>query len=142
LASLYDFTGPGAGLCLLTFAGGPVPGGPVRGGAARFAFRLDGPADLGDGGRSFTLTPGEAALINPNTGALPAFRGSRDAALVTAIYRRVPALWDETRADGNPWKMRLETAFPRAAADTGLLRAEQELRDEGWEPAGSTLTRH
>jgi hypothetical protein len=37
--------------------------------------------------------------------------------------------------------MRLETAFPRAAGDTGLLRAEQELREEGWEPAGSTLTR-
>ena len=53
----------------------------------------------------------------------------------------MPALWDETRADGNPWKMRLETAFPRAAADTGLLRAEQELRDEGWELAGSTFTR-
>ena len=160
LASLYDFTGPGARLCLLTFGGGPVPGGPVPGGpvsagAARFGFRLAGPAqlgdgelgdgelgdgELGDGGRTFTLTPGEAALVNPNTGALPAFRGSRDAALVTAIYRRVPALWDETRADGNPWKMRLETAFPRAA-DTGLLRAEQELRGDGWEPAGSTFTR-
>jgi hypothetical protein len=60
---------------------------------------------------------------------------------VTAIYRRVRALWDETRADGNPWKMRLETAFPRATADTGLLRPEQELRDEGWELAGSTFTR-
>ncbi|HEY1818373.1 MAG TPA: hypothetical protein VGG83_00460 [Trebonia sp.] len=151
LASLYDFTGPDPRLCLLTLVGGPVVGGPVvggpvlgspvRAGVARFAFRLDDPAELGDGGRSFTLTLGEAALINPNTGALPAFRGSKDAALVTAIYRRVPALWDETRADGNPWKMRLETAFPRAAADTGLLRAEQELRDEGWEPAGSIFTR-
>jgi hypothetical protein len=156
LASLYDFTGPGTQICLLTFAGGPVPGGPVPGGpvpggagpggAARFAFGLDGPAELGDGGRSFPLTAGEAALINPNTGALPAFRGSRDAALVTAIYRRVPALCNETRQDetrlaGNPWKMRLETAFPRAAADTGLLRAEQELRDEGWELAGNTFTR-
>jgi hypothetical protein len=151
LASLYDFTGPDPRLCLLTFGGGPAPGrrvpggpvlgGPAGGGAARFAFRLDSPAELGDGGRSFTLTPGEAALINPNTGALPPFRGSRDAALVTAIYRRVRALWDETRADGNPWKMRLETAFPRATADTGLLRAKQELRDEGWELAGSTFTR-
>jgi hypothetical protein len=37
--------------------------------------------------------------------------------------------------------MRLATAFPRAAADTGLLRAERELRDEGWELAGSTFTR-
>ena len=37
--------------------------------------------------------------------------------------------------------MRLETAFPRATADTGLLRAEQELRDEGWELVGNTFTR-
>jgi len=152
LASLYDFTSPGARLCLLTFGGGPVPGGPVPGGpvpggpvpggAARFAFGLDGPAEVGDGGRSFTLAPDEVALINPNTGVLPAFRGSRDAALVAAIYRRVPVLWDETRADGNPWKMRLETAFLRAAADKFLLRAEQELRDEGWEPEGNTRARN
>jgi hypothetical protein len=161
LASLYDFAGPGARLCLLTFAGGPVLSGPVLSGpvlsgpvlgdpvtagaapgaAARFAFWLDDPAGLGDDGRSFTLTPGEVALINPNTGVLPAFRGARDAALIAAIYRRVPALWDETRAGGNPWKLRLATAFPRAAADTGLLRAERELRDEGWEPAGSAFAR-
>jgi hypothetical protein len=136
LASLYDFTSPDARTCLVTFVGGAA-----RGGAARFAFRLEDPAELGDGGRSFTLTPGDAALINPNTGALPPFRGFRDAVLATAIHRRVPVLWDETRADGNLWKMRLETAFPRAAGDTGLLRAEQDLRDEGWELAGSTLTR-
>jgi hypothetical protein len=141
LASLYDFAGPDTRLCLLTLVGGPVLGGPVPVGPARFAFWLDGPAGLGDDGRSFTLTPGEAALINPNTGALPAFRSARDAALTAAIYRRVPALWDETRAGGNPWKMRLATAFPRAAADAGLLRAERELRGDGWEPAGSTFTR-
>jgi hypothetical protein len=141
LASLYDFAGPETRLCLLTVTGGPVLGGPGPAGTARFAFWLDSPAGLGDDGRSFTLTPGEAALFNPNTGALPAFRGARDAALAVAIYRRVPVLWDETRAGGNPWKMRLATAFPRAAADTGLLRAERELREEGWEPAGRTFTR-
>ena len=146
LASLYDFAAPGARRCLLTFAGDAVPAGAAQGGPARFAFRLDGPAELGEDGRSFTLTPDEVALINPNTGALPAFRTARDAALITAIYRRVPVLWnetprDETRAGGNPWKMRLATAFPRAAAGTGLLRAERELRDEGWEPAGNTFTR-
>ena len=37
--------------------------------------------------------------------------------------------------------MRLATAFSRAAAGTGLLRAERELRDDGWELAGSTFTR-
>jgi hypothetical protein len=136
LASLYDFTGPDAQLCLLTFVSGAAPAG-----TARFAFWLDDPARLGDDGRSFTLTPGDVALMNPNTGALPAFRGARDAALAAAIYRRVPVLWDETQAGGNPWKMRLATAFPRAAADTGLLRAERELLDEGWELAGSTFTR-
>jgi hypothetical protein len=146
LAALYDFPGPGARLCLLTIGAPPIAGGAARagtahGGAARFAFWLDGPAGLGDDSRSFTLTPGEAALINPNTGALPAFRGARDAALAAAIYRRVPPLWDETQAGGNPWKMRLATAFPRAAAGTGLLRAERELRGEGWELAGSTFTR-
>jgi hypothetical protein len=37
--------------------------------------------------------------------------------------------------------MRLATAFTRAAADTGLLRTERELRGDGWELAGSTFTR-
>jgi hypothetical protein len=152
LVSLYDFAGVSGGRGgLLTIAAPPIVGDAARtgtadGGPARFAFWLDDPAGLGDDGRSFTLTPGEVALINPNTGALPAFRGARDAALITAIYRRVPALVNETRQDetaagGNPWKMRLATAFPRAAADAGLLRAERELRNEGWELEGSTFTR-
>jgi hypothetical protein len=142
LASLYDFAGPDARLCLLTIGAPPIAGGAAAAGeAARFAFGLDSPAGLSDDGRSFTLTPAEAALINPNTGALPAFPGARDAALAAAIYRRVPALWDETRPGGNPWKMRLATGFSRATAGAGLLRAEQELRDEGWELAGSTFSR-
>ena len=140
LESLYDFTGPDGRRCLLTVTGRPAGTGLADGGAARFAFWLDGPGALGGDGRSFTLTPGEAALINPNTGALPAFRGARDAALVTAIYRRVPVLWDETRASGNPWKMRLATAFPRAVGP-GMVRAEADLREDGWELAESTFTR-
>ncbi|HTU72721.1 MAG TPA: hypothetical protein VMG38_04310 [Trebonia sp.] len=141
LASLYDFPGPDARTCLLTIADGAAPASTAHGTASRFGFWLDGPAAAGDADRSFTLTLGEVALINPNTGVLPAFRGARDAALTAGIYRRVPVLWDETRAGGNPWKMRLAAAFPRAAADAGLLHAEPELRDEGWELAGSIFTR-
>jgi hypothetical protein len=96
LASLYDFTGPGARHCLLTFAGGAA-----RGGAPRFAFRLDSPAELVDGGRSFTLTPGEAALINPNTGGWkrrspvpPLTRGcsalSRNCVAMAGSWREAP----------------------------------------------------
>ena len=99
---LYDFAGPDARLCLLA-SRRPCARAPARGtahgGAASFAFWLDSPAALGDDGRSYTLTPGEVALIDPNTGALPAFHGARDAALVTAIYRHVQALCNETRRD-------------------------------------------
>jgi hypothetical protein len=116
---------------LLTFAGAAPATAAGHGGAARFAFWLDDPAGLGDDGRSFTLTPGEAALINPNTGALPAFRSARDAALTAAIYRRVPALWDQTRADGNPWKMRLATAFPRAGPGQGRRQPARRKADPG-----------
>ena len=132
LTSLYDFMS----LSLLTFAGDAAGASP-----ARFAFWLDDPAGLGEDGRSFTLTASEVALINPNTGAVPAFRSARDAALVATVYQRVPVLWDDRQAGGNPWKMRLATAFSRASAGPGLLHAEQELRDEGWEAAGSTFTR-
>jgi hypothetical protein len=144
LASLYDFTGTAGRVGLLTLAGdgaGAAEADPEAGRAASFAFRLRDPADLGDDGRSFTLTPADAARLNPNTGGLPPLLGSRDAALVTAVYHHVPALWDETRADGNPWKLRLGAAFPRGGAAAGLLRSEQELRDEGWQRDGSTFTR-
>ena len=57
--------------------------GPAHGGAARFAFWLDGPAGLGDDGRSFTLTPDEAAAHQPEyrrAACLPRRpgRGARD----------------------------------------------------------------
>lgn len=141
LASLYDVSAPGSQVCLLTATGAGRGQAPRRRAPASFAFGLADPAELRSAGRSFTLTPDDAARMNPNTGALPAFRSSRDAELVTSVYRQVPVLLDETRAGGDPWRMRLAVAFPRAGADTGLRRSEQELRDDGWEPAGSAFTR-
>lgn len=134
LASLYGFEDRS---CLLTLTGDGSAAG-----AARYAFALRGPGELReDPDRAYTLTADDIALINPNTGFPPAFRSRRDADLVTGIYRRVPVLWDETRADGNPWKMRLAPSFFRTRSDSGLFRTEDGLRDEGWELADGVFTR-
>jgi hypothetical protein len=136
LASLYDFENHGARFCLLTLVG---QGSRVD--APRYAFSLRDPAELASGGRAFTLTAEEIALISPNTGSLPAFRDRRDAALTTAVYRRVPVLWDEARADGNPWRMRLAPNFFRIRNDSGMFRTQEALREEGWDLAGNVFTR-
>lgn len=136
LASLYDFETRGPRFCLLTLAGQGS-----RMDAARYAFSLRDPAELGEDGRACTLTADQIALLNPVTGSLPVFRGQRDAALVTAVYRRVPVLWDETREGGNPWKMRLAPRFFRARDDSGLFRTQEALQDEGWDLAGTVFTR-
>jgi hypothetical protein len=53
---------------------------------------------------SFSLTPDEIKLINPNTGTLPIFRTRRDAQITLGIYRRVPVLVNEADSlHGNPW---------------------------------------
>jgi hypothetical protein len=136
VASLYGFEGRGAPFCLLTLVGA---GSRVD--APRYAFALRDPAELAADGRAFTLTAAEVALISPNTGSLPAFRDRRAAALATAVYRRVPVLLDEARADGNPWKMRLAPGSVRIRNDPGVFRTADALREEGWELDGSVFTR-
>jgi hypothetical protein len=136
LASLYDFEKRGTRFCLLTLTG---RGSRVD--AAKYAFFLRDPAELEEDDRVFTLTADEIALINPNTGSLPAFRSRKDATLTTSVYRRMPVLWDETRDGGNPWKMRLAPNFFRTRDDSGLFRTQEALRDEGWDLAGTVFTR-
>lgn len=122
LASLYDFEDQSG---LVT-----IVGPETRVDTARYAFALGDTAELKDAERMFTLTAAEIALLNPNTGSVPAFRGRRDAALTTAVYRRVPVLWDETRDDGNPWKIRLAPGFFRVRSDAELFRSEEPREGE------------
>jgi hypothetical protein len=159
VVSLYGFDDR---LCLLTLAGEESGRD-----APRFAFGLPDTAALGAAepdspatdpdspaadpdlpaadpdrsGRVFTLTPDDVSLINPNTGELPAFGNRRDAALIAGIYRQVPVLWNETRAGGNPWKMRLAPGLFRVTRDADLFRTRESLRDEGWLQAGGVFTR-
>ncbi|MEV4808707.1 Eco57I restriction-modification methylase domain-containing protein [Micromonospora avicenniae] len=82
--------------------------------AAKFAFFLHDPAELGDAERAFILTPEEITLLNPNTGTCPVFRSRRDAEINIKIYRRVPVfIQDATGAGGsrNPWSAKLQLMF-------------------------------
>jgi hypothetical protein len=61
--------------------------------------------------RTFSLTPEDFALLNPNTKTCPTFRSRRDADINLAIYRRTGVLWNETEANGNPWELSFMRMF-------------------------------
>ncbi|MEN6478490.1 MAG: N-6 DNA methylase [Anaerolineales bacterium] len=147
LVSLYDFEnrqGIFAGIhrsykfSLLTLCGG-LRSAP----AAEFAFFCQSIADLADAERRFTLSPADIALLNPNTRTCPIFRSRRDAALTTAIYRRVPILIRE-RDDAtgtpevNPWGISFLRMFDMSN-DSALFRTRAQLEAEGYRLAGNVF---
>ena len=144
VASLYDFENgkpifPGVHasykFCLLT-----LTGKAVNEPAARYAFFLNQVDDLDDPARVFALSPGELALINPNTGTLPIFRNRADATLTVDIYERVPVLWDETKSDGNRWGITFKRLFDMTD-DSDLFRTREQLDRDGWRLHGNVFTR-
>ena len=121
--------------CLLS-----LMGKALREPAARFAFFLLDTLDLDDPDRVFALSPEEIALLNPNTGTLPIFRNRWDANLTTAIHRRAPVLWDETKPDGNPWGITVKNLF-NMTDDSDLFRTREALEADGWHLHGNVFTR-
>ncbi|MCA9692540.1 MAG: N-6 DNA methylase [Myxococcales bacterium] len=99
------------------------------------AFGLRDVAELSAPGRSFHVTAGELARINPNTGGLPVFRSARDAAITRAIYDRVPVLQRERGEGGDPWGVKL-LAMLHMANDSGRFveRGSSPARDGGEAP--------
>ncbi|MCU0975780.1 MAG: N-6 DNA methylase [Steroidobacteraceae bacterium] len=87
---------------------------------ARFGFFLTRVEQASDPRRRFTLGPEDLARLNPNTRTCPIFRSRRDAEIATAVYRRVPVLWDESREDGNPWGISFLRMFDMSN-DSGLF---------------------
>lgn len=79
-----------------------------------FSFFLTQIDQLTDERRSFTLSPEDFRLINPNTRTCPVFRTEADAELTKRIYRRVPVLIEEARGDDpekNPWGINFSRSF-------------------------------
>jgi Eco57I restriction-modification methylase len=143
VASLYDFENrkplfvgvdSRQKFCLLSLVGKAM-----REHIAKYAFFLLDTPDLDDAGRVFALSLAEIALINPNTGTLPIFRSRRDASLTAAIHRRIPVLWDETKADGNPWDISFMRVFDMPT-DSDLCRTRSALEADGWHLHGNVFT--
>ncbi len=127
LAATYDFENKGKRLFPEVHASFRfvtlVATGPGRSDEARFAFMIHDPAELDDANRSYTLTPEQIALVNPNTKTAPVFLTSRDADIATKIYRRHPVLIHRGRDDGNPWGISFGTMF-HMSNDSELLSLE------------------
>jgi hypothetical protein len=114
-----------------------APGGADE---ARFAFMVQDPAELDDAARSYTLTPDQIALVNPNTKTAPVFLTPRDAEITTKIYERHPVLIHHGRADGNPWSISFKRMFD-LTNDAGLFRSAAQLRGDGWTLNGNIFER-
>lgn len=147
LVSFYDFENnvgyfPGVGhgrfkfvLMTLTGRDRPIAGGTDF---VFFAHRVE---DLEEQDRHFTLSAEDIALLNPNTKTCPVFRSKRDAEITKAIYRRVPVLWDENRADGNPWGLQFKQGLFNMTSDSDLFRTQQQLLADGWKLAGNRFVK-
>lgn len=114
---------------LMTVSGTRVP-------RAELAFGMRRVAQLQEAERRYSLLPEDFAVLNPNTRTCPTFRSRRDADLNLRMYRRVGVLWDETRADGNPWGLRFMAMF-HMANDSGLFRTREQLLLHGAEQQGN-----
>ncbi|MFD5491401.1 Eco57I restriction-modification methylase domain-containing protein [Streptomyces sp. NPDC127091] len=144
IAALYDFENR-SGLfpavdSRMKFSILSLVGRALREQAAQFAFFLRDPSELDDGDKSFTLTPEEITLLNPNTGTCPVFRSRRDAEITLGIYRRVPVLLKEGDPNGNPWGLSFMRMFDMSN-DSHLFHTHEKLEGDGWRLEGNLFTK-
>jgi hypothetical protein len=114
-----------------------VCGGPQRSvTATECAFFLRDPPEEGPDDQRFVLTAADFALVNPNTGTAPIFRTKRDAALTTAIFRRLPVLVEHSNGiDKKAWLVRYLRMFDMTN-DSHLFWTRERLDQERAYPAG------
>ncbi|ATO13237.1 restriction endonuclease [Micromonospora sp. WMMA2032] len=145
IAALYDFENaaplfPGVHRSF-KFSIVSLAGRALHEPAAKFAFFLHDPAELGDVDKAFTLTPEEIALLNPNTGTCPVFRSRRDAEITLGIYRRVSVLFKEGDPKGNPWGVSFMQGIFNMTSDSHLFHMREELESSGWVLHGNVFTK-
>ena len=105
------------------------------------AFGLSSTDDLNRVGITYSLTPEEIKLLNPNTGTCPVFRSRRDAEITLGIYRRVPVLINKNDPiSGNPWGIKFMTMF-HMSNDSHLFHTRDELEADGWTLHGNVFRR-
>lgn len=93
-------------------------------------------AALADASRHFSLTPGDFALLNPNTRTCPTFRDRRDAEINLKMYRRAGVLWREENPEENAWSLRFLRMLDMAN-DSGLFHTQAQLVAKGLQRNGN-----
>ena len=102
-----------------------------------FSFFLRGIDALAVPERSFTLSPEQIAVINPNTRTAPVFRSRVDAELTAKIYRNAPVLIDKGKVTGgNPWGVSFIAMF-HMSNDSHLFRTAAQLVSDGFRREGT-----
>ncbi len=99
--------------CLLTLG---------RANTAEFACFATQVTQLTDTRRTFTLTPDDFRLINPNTLTCPIFRSERDAELTKKIYRSAPILIADGTQEGNLWGITFSQGLFNMTGDSQLFK--------------------
>ncbi|GAA2160249.1 Eco57I restriction-modification methylase domain-containing protein [Actinomadura napierensis] len=144
IAALYDFENRDgifpAVDSRIKFAALSIAGRGLSEPAAKFAFFVLDPAELGDAGKVFALTPEEIALLNPNTGTCPVFRSRRDAEITIGIYRRAPVIIKRSDPPLNPWRISFSRMFDMSH-DAQLLHGSSDLESDGWTLVGNVFVR-
>jgi hypothetical protein len=110
-----------------------VFGGPQRHFAhARCAYYLRAMVELDQDERVLELNAADFALVNPNTGAAPVFRGRAAAEITMRLYRQHPVLVQH----GKPgtWPVKYQTAL-HMTNDSARFRTRVELQRDGWQVA-------
>ena len=107
-----------------------IAGGPARRfDAAACAFFAQSAEEAEASG--LALSPEDFAAVNPNTGTAPVFRGTRDAEITLAVYRRVPVLVDQrSTPHQRVWPVRYATMF-HMTNDSDKFLTEAELHKAG-----------
>jgi hypothetical protein len=106
---IFDGVSARVGAAVLVLRAGPAAAQPPEPRGASVAIGLaevDAPADR------WRATAASVALVNPNTGTLPAFGSAAEAALVETVHERVPVLVRRSASGAvldDPWQLRLVT---------------------------------
>ncbi|MHC5902394.1 Eco57I restriction-modification methylase domain-containing protein [Streptomyces sp. S6] len=106
-----------------------VTGRSLRQPVSRFAFFLQDPAELDGADKSFTLTPQELSLLNPNTGTCPVFRSRREAEISVRAAQRFGPL--RRKDSAGPFGLTIRRLFNMGMRDVQDLCQRSVVPGEG-----------
>ena len=101
----------------------------------RCAFFLHGTEDLNNSERCFSLTAGDFASVNPNTGTAPIFRTREDARITRGIYSAHPVIVDRSKSkELNAWPVLFKQGHFNMTTDSFKFQTQEQLKAMSFYP--------